>query len=100
MEPLLFFTIGAGLFPAEMVFTERAIPVLVEAGIEWVIVANNHISRACKVNNYSSKYLFYNLMLKGYPYSPHGDNNSPPNPADQVKLIIPKLHLICLSCNS
>jgi alpha-amylase/alpha-mannosidase (GH57 family) len=38
-----------GLFPAEMVFTERAIPVLVEAGIEWVIVANNHISRACRV---------------------------------------------------
>jgi hypothetical protein len=57
-----------GLFPAEMVFTERAIPVLVEAGIEWVIVANNHISRACR----------------GYPYSPHGDNNSPSNPADQV----------------
>ena len=25
-------------------------------------------------------------MIKGYPYSPHGDNNSPPNPADQVKL--------------
>ena len=38
-----------GFFPAEMVFTERVIPVLVEAGIEWVIVANNHISRACKV---------------------------------------------------
>lgn len=33
-----------------MVFTERVIPVLVEAGIEWVIVANNHISRACKVH--------------------------------------------------
>jgi hypothetical protein len=57
-----------GLFPAEMVFTERAIPVLVEQGIEWVVVANNHISRSCK----------------GYPYSPHGDNNSPPNMADQV----------------
>lgn len=39
----------AGFFPAEMVFTERAIPVLVEQGIEWVMVANNHISRACKV---------------------------------------------------
>ena len=43
----LFVTIG--FFPAEMVFTERAIPVLVEQGIEWAIVANNHISRACKV---------------------------------------------------
>lgn len=42
-----------GFFPAEMVFTERAIPILVEAGIEWVIVANNHISRACKVRNAS-----------------------------------------------
>ena len=39
----------AGFFPAEMVFTERAIPVLVKQGIEWVVVANNHISRACKV---------------------------------------------------
>ena len=34
-----------------MVFTERAIPVLVEQGIEWVMVANNHVSRACKVNH-------------------------------------------------
>ena len=32
-----------------MVFTERAIPTLVKQGIEWVIVANNHISRACEV---------------------------------------------------
>ena len=39
-----------GLFPAEMVFTERVIPALVDAGIEWVIVANTHISRACKVS--------------------------------------------------
>ncbi len=30
-------------------FTERAIPTLVKQGIEWVIVANNHISRACQV---------------------------------------------------
>ncbi len=39
-----------GFFPAEMVFTERAIPTLVAAGLEWVIVANNHISRSCKVS--------------------------------------------------
>ena len=38
-----------GFFPAEMVFTERAIPTLVKHGIEWVIVANHHLSRACKV---------------------------------------------------
>ena len=24
------------------------------------------------------------LLLQGYPYSPHGNNNSPPNMADQV----------------
>ncbi len=37
------------------------IPTLVAAGIEWVIVPNNHISRACQ----------------DYPYSPSGDNNNP-----------------------
>jgi hypothetical protein len=52
-----------GFFPAEMAFSERAIPALVAAGIEWVIVPNNHISRACQ----------------DYPYSPSGDNNDPPN---------------------
>ncbi len=51
-----------------MAFSERIIPTLVAAGIEWVIVPNNHISRACQ----------------GYPYSPSGDNNDPPNAADQV----------------
>jgi hypothetical protein len=53
-----------GFFPAEMAFSERSIPALVAAGIQWVIVPNNHISRACA----------------GYPYSPSGDNNDPPNP--------------------
>ncbi len=52
-----------GFFPAEMAFSERAIPALVDAGIEWVIVPNNHISRACV----------------DYPYSQSGDNNDPPN---------------------
>lgn len=37
-----------GIFPAEMAFTERAIPTLVDAGLEWVIVSNSHISRSCK----------------------------------------------------
>jgi Glycosyl hydrolase family 57 len=57
-----------GFFPAEMVFSERNIPALVEAGIEWVLVPNNHFSRACK----------------DYPFSPSGDNCNPPNKADQV----------------
>jgi len=39
----LYVCVCPGFFPAEMVFTERAIPVLVKQGIEWVIVANNHI---------------------------------------------------------
>lgn len=54
-----------GFFPAEMVFTERAIPVLVEQGIQWTIVANNHISRACKVENFHllfSLFLFYRTI--------------------------------------
>lgn len=55
-----------GFFPSEMAFSERMIPTLVAAGIEWVIVANIHLSRACE----------------GYPYSPTGDNMDPPNLAD------------------
>ncbi len=37
-----------GFFPAEMCFSERIIPVLKDCGIEWTIVANNHISRICE----------------------------------------------------
>jgi hypothetical protein len=51
-----------------MAFSERLIPNLVKAGYEWVIVSNSHISRACE----------------NYPYSIHGDNNTPPNKSDQV----------------
>lgn len=40
-----------------MSFSERMIPTLVSQGIEWVFVANNHISRCCK----------------NYPYSPQGN---------------------------
>jgi len=57
-----------GLFPAEMTFSERMIPALLNAGVEWVIVANNHISRA----------------IQNYQFNPSGDNNEPPNKADQV----------------
>jgi hypothetical protein len=37
-----------GFFPAEMAFSEKMIPSLVKAGIEWVMVPNNHFSRACQ----------------------------------------------------
>lgn len=76
-----------GFFPAEMVrvdsqrlvrmlmasvsmqaFSERIIPTLVRGGIQWVVVPNNHISRACA----------------NYSFSPSGDNNDPPNRADQI----------------
>ena len=61
--------VSKGVFPPEMAFSERLIPVLVEAGIEWVIVSNAHLSRACK----------------DYPWVPGsgGDNIPPPNRADQ-----------------
>lgn len=40
--------LSLGFFPAELSFSERMIPVLVEEGIEWVFVPNNHLSRACE----------------------------------------------------
>ncbi len=59
-----------GLFPPEMAFSERLIPLLVEAGIEWVVVSNAHISRACA----------------DYPWvaGSGGDNIPPPNRADAL----------------
>jgi hypothetical protein len=44
------------------------IPVLAAQGVEWVIVADIHISRACV----------------DYPYNANQDNCDPPNPADQL----------------
>jgi hypothetical protein len=57
-----------GYFPAETCFSERMIPVLREAGIEWVIVADIHLARACQ----------------DYPYQANEDNCDPPNPADKL----------------
>ena len=36
-----------GYFPAETCFTERMIPILKKVGIEWSIIANTHLARAC-----------------------------------------------------
>ncbi|MBN1946957.1 MAG: hypothetical protein JW797_14885 [Bradymonadales bacterium] len=57
-----------GFFPSEMAFAEHVIPVLVQTGIEWVIVSNSHLSRACE----------------NYPFvaGSGGDNIPPPNRAD------------------
>eukprot|EP00358_Blepharisma_japonicum_P001961 CAMPEP_0202946752 /NCGR_PEP_ID=MMETSP1395-20130829/10167_1 /ASSEMBLY_ACC=CAM_ASM_000871 /TAXON_ID=5961 /ORGANISM="Blepharisma japonicum, Strain Stock R1072" /LENGTH=623 /DNA_ID=CAMNT_0049647541 /DNA_START=168 /DNA_END=2039 /DNA_ORIENTATION=+ len=61
-------TKSEGFFPSEMAFSETLIPSLVKAGYKYVVVSNLHISRA----------------VKNYPYSIRGDNNTPPNQADQV----------------
>jgi Glycosyl hydrolase family 57 len=61
-------SVSKGFFPAEMAFSERIIPSLVQAGYEWVIVPNTHLSRA----------------VSNYQWSKYGDNNTPPNPSDQV----------------
>jgi len=59
-----------GFFPTETCFSERLIPALVDAGIEWCFVPNNHLSRACE----------------GFPLvlGTGGENCDPPNRADQV----------------
>lgn len=56
-----------GFFPAETCFSERLIPVLVDEGVEWAVVPDIHIARACV----------------DYPYNANEDNCDPPNPADQ-----------------
>jgi hypothetical protein len=55
-----------GYYPAEECFSERMIPVLVEQGVQWAIVPDIHISRACA----------------DYPYQANEDNCDPPNRAD------------------
>ena len=55
-----------GFFPPENAFAEHTIPALVAEGLEWVVVDNIHLQRACR----------------GYPWSP-GGNLIPPNPAEQ-----------------
>jgi hypothetical protein len=60
--------ISHGFFPAEMCFSERMIPLLVEAGVDWSIVGDTHLARACA----------------DYPYQANLDNCDPPNPADRT----------------
>jgi hypothetical protein len=60
--------LSTGFFPAEMCFSERMIPALVDAGVTWTVVPDLHLARACA----------------GYPYQANQDNCDPPNPADQV----------------
>jgi len=59
---------SVGFFPAETCFSERLIPVLEDEGVDWAIVPDVHVARACQ----------------DYPYTANQDNCDPPNPADQV----------------
>jgi len=70
-----------GFFPAEMCFSERLIPVLAEEGIEWSIVPDIHIARACA----------------NYPYNANQDNCDPPNRADQINPAQPYYYGIYIS---
>lgn len=60
--------VSTGFFPAEMCFSERLIPALVDAGVTWSVVPDLHLGRACA----------------NYPYAANLDNCDPPNPADQT----------------
>ena len=59
-----------GFFPAETCFTERMIPILKKVGIDWSVVANNHLTRSCAD---------FPLALGS-----GGENCDIPNPADQL----------------
>ncbi len=66
-----------GFFPPENAFSERMIPVLADAGVEWVLVDNAHFDRACS----------------GFPWSSGGSVVEPnradvrnPDPADWLQL--------------
>jgi len=56
-----------GLFPPENGFGPEAIPGISAQGVEWVMVDNFHLQRACQ----------------GYPWN-SGGGVSEPNPADQI----------------
>jgi len=39
--------LSRGYFPTETCFSERMIPILKRVGIDWTIIANTHLARAC-----------------------------------------------------
>ena len=59
-----------GMFPSEMAFAERTIPILASEGVNWIIVSGEHVSRACSD--------FPVILGSG------GINCDPPNLADQT----------------
>jgi len=66
-----------GFWPVECAFSETMIPILVEEGYQWSIVANSHLARTC------ANYL--EVAQKGTS----GWNMDPPNRADQLGPTVP-----------
>jgi hypothetical protein len=66
-----------GFWPIECAFSRHMIPLLVEEGYEWTIVANSHIARTC--TNYLE------IAQRGNS----GWNIDPPNRADQLGPSVP-----------
>jgi hypothetical protein len=64
------YTVSRGIFPTEMCYSTRLIPVLKQLGIEWSIVSGEHIARACP-----------DFPLQ---FGSGGVNCAPPNKADQI----------------
>lgn len=44
---IFFGTTSRGYFPTETCFSERMIPILKKVGIEWSVIGNTHLARAC-----------------------------------------------------
>lgn len=59
-----------GMFPPEMAYSSRLIPILQEQGVDWIFVSGEHISRAC---------VDFPIVLGS-----GGINCDPPNRADQL----------------
>ena len=66
-----------GFWPVECAFSRHMIPILVEEGYQWSIVANSHLARTC------TNYL--DVAQRGNS----GWNIDPPNRADQLGPYVP-----------
>jgi hypothetical protein len=66
-----------GFWPVECAFSRHMIPILVEEGYQWSIVANSHLARTC------TNYL--DVAQRGNS----GWNIDPPNRADQLGPNVP-----------
>ena len=66
-----------GFWPVECAFSRHMIPILVEEGYQWSIVANSHLARTC------TNYL--DVAQRGNS----GWNMDPPNRADQLGPFVP-----------